>query len=346
MLRQLGALGVDVEGVEGLTGGHEEAVFLGATEAEIGAGLGEMDFADESGVRREDVDAVVFFGAPAGGGPDVAVHIAADAVGGAGGHVHEEATILEVRAVHDVVDANGVHIGGALGSAGVHDVEFFFVGREANAVGLVHVGGDDGDFARLGIEAVDDGGEFEGGFVAFVVGHDAIAGIGEPNGAVGMDGEVVGGVEMLALKIVHEDGDGAVVLGARKAAGIVFASEEAALAVAVVAVAVVGGIAERCDFAGVSVPAEDAIVGNVAPQKIVAVAEPDRAFGPARAGVEAFDGSVALNIFCEARVDDFDRGIGIRDGIFVFLLARDCERLEGQRGGGAGGYVQEGASVH
>ena len=324
-------MGVYVEGVEGLAGGHEEAVLFGAAEAEIGAGFGEMNLAEEGGVGGEDVDAIEFFRAPAGGGPDVAVHIAADTVRGAGGHVHEEAAVLEMRAVHDVVDSDGMRVGGMLGSASVHDVELFFVGGKADAVGLVHVGGDDGDFASFGVEAVDDGGKLEGGFVAFVVGHDAVAGIGEPDGAVGMHGEIVGSVEMLALERVHEDGDGSVVLRAREAAGVVFAGEQAALAVAIVAVAVVGGATERGDFAGVGVVAQDAVVGNVAPEKIVAIAEPDGAFGPARAGVEALDGGIALDVFAETRVNGFDGGIGIGRGILALLRGGESERRSGSR---------------
>src|SRR6516164_11533840 len=36
---RLRALGVDVECIEGLTGSHEQAVFLGAAETKIGAGF-------------------------------------------------------------------------------------------------------------------------------------------------------------------------------------------------------------------------------------------------------------------------------------------------------------------
>ena len=45
-LRLLGALGVYVDGVKGLAGGHEEAVAFCASETEVGAGFGEVDLAD------------------------------------------------------------------------------------------------------------------------------------------------------------------------------------------------------------------------------------------------------------------------------------------------------------
>ena len=77
----LGAFGVDVEGVKGLAGGHEETISLGAAEAEIGACFGKMNFADEFAVGAERVDAVEIGAAPTGGGPDVGVDIATNAIG-------------------------------------------------------------------------------------------------------------------------------------------------------------------------------------------------------------------------------------------------------------------------
>jgi hypothetical protein len=78
---QLGALSVDVDRVERLACGHEEAVFLRATETEIGANFRKMDFADERAVGREDVHAVETRSRPTGTSPDIAVDIAADTIG-------------------------------------------------------------------------------------------------------------------------------------------------------------------------------------------------------------------------------------------------------------------------
>ena len=77
---QLGALGVDVDGVERLTGSHEEAVSLGATETKVGARFWKMNLADKRTVGREYVDTVVAFSRPSGSGPDVAVRVAPDAI--------------------------------------------------------------------------------------------------------------------------------------------------------------------------------------------------------------------------------------------------------------------------
>jgi hypothetical protein len=61
------------------------------------------------------------------------------------------------------------------------------------------------------------------------------------------------------------------------------AGDQAAAAVAGVAVGVVGGLAEDRDVARFLVPAQDAVVGDVAPQEVTAVAEIDRSLGPTAA---------------------------------------------------------------
>src|SRR5208283_1238011 len=187
-------------------------------------------------------------------------------------HIDKHATALEASAIFDIVNANRMRIAGMFWGTGVDDVEFFLVGRETNAIGLIHVGGNNSDLACVGIEPVDIGGQFEVSFVAFVIGHDAVAGIGEPDGAVGMDGEVVRGVELLVLKLVHEHGNGAIVFGASKAPGVMFAGEKASLAVTKVAIAIVGRAAENADLAGILEPTQHAIVGDVAEEEVAAVA--------------------------------------------------------------------------
>src|SRR6476620_1284741 len=56
------------------------------------------------------------------------------------------------------------------------------------------------------------------------------------------------------------------------------AGDEAALAVAGVAVGVIARLTEDADPAGLLIPAHDAVIGNVAPQKTTRIAEIDRAF--------------------------------------------------------------------
>src|SRR6266851_299451 len=78
-LGDVGSGGLDVDGVEGLAGGHEQAVAFGAAETYIGAGLGKADHADALSGRSDHLHA----GSCAG--PDIAVYVAADSVGGGGG---------------------------------------------------------------------------------------------------------------------------------------------------------------------------------------------------------------------------------------------------------------------
>src|SRR4029077_2054838 len=112
-----------------------------------------------------------------------------------------------------------------------------------------------------------------------------------------------------------------------------------ALSIAVVAIAVVRGAAEDADFSGVLEPAQDTVVGYVAPEKIPAVPEPGRSFRPARASVQTLDRSVADSVFCEAWVNYFDGGIGIGDGTLPILLAGKRQWLECQSCSCAGGHI-------
>src|SRR5262245_19582732 len=74
----------DEDGIERLAAGHEQAVAAGAAEAEVAADFGQQDLADAGSVGGEDVDAVVAVADPAHRGPDIAVDVAADAVGKSG----------------------------------------------------------------------------------------------------------------------------------------------------------------------------------------------------------------------------------------------------------------------
>ena len=230
--------------------------------------------------------------------------------------------------------------------AGVDDVKLFFVRRKTDTVGLNHVIDNDRGLAGFRVEAINVGRKFEGSFVPFVVGHDSVAGIGEPDGSIGMDGEIVWRVKLFVLEMIHQHGDGIIVFGASDAAGVVFAGEQASLAVAVIAVAIVRRRAENADLAGVFEPTQHAIVGNIAEEKIPAIGEPDGTFSPARSGVETFDGGVPGDIFYKSRINDFDGGIGIRDWALAILLSEKRRRLKRERCCCTGRGMDEGASVH
>ena len=172
---------------------------------------------------------------------------------------------------------------GAFGSceaAGIRDIENFLVGREGKPVGLHEILDHGCDLAGLGIDAID----VAAALLllrpaALELRHDPVAGVGEPDAVVGLHHHIVRRVEPLALVLVGDDGDRAVRLGAGHAPASVLAGDEPALAVAGVAVAVVGLGAEGAD-AGLRRPAQHAVVGDVAPQQVAAIGEPDRAFRP------------------------------------------------------------------
>ena len=99
------------------------------------------------------------------------------------------------------------------------------------------------------------------------------------------------------------------------AAAAVLAADEAALAVAGVAVGEVGGLAVDADRARLLLPLEDAVVGDVAPQQVAAVAEIDGALRPAAAGGEALHAGELQPVLLEARIERDDGGIGIARGL-------------------------------
>src|SRR4029453_12726918 len=93
-------------------------------------------------------------------------------------------------------------------------------------------------------------------------------------------------MERLAVELVDQHRDRAVVFGAGEAACIVLAGDQPALAVARQTVRVVRRLAKHGGTPRRLVPAHDSVVENVTPQESARVAEPDRSLAPARAGVE------------------------------------------------------------
>jgi hypothetical protein len=82
----------------------------------------------------------------------------------------------------------------------VGDVDGFFRWGEADAVGSAEPVGHDADVASFGHEAVDVLGELGFGPEALFV---AVDGVGEPDGAVRGDDDVVGGVEGARVVVVE-----------------------------------------------------------------------------------------------------------------------------------------------
>src|SRR5690606_29641695 len=103
--------------------------------------------------------------------------------------------------------------------------------------------------------------------------------------AVRLHDGIVRRVEPLALVAVGDDGDGTVGFGAGDTPGAVLAGDEPTLAVARVAVRIVGIGAKHADAAvdAVRHPAQHAVVGDVAPDEVVPVIEPAGTLCPAAA---------------------------------------------------------------
>ena len=144
------------------------------------------------------------------------------------------------------------------------------------------------------------------GAVSLVVAVDPVRGIGEPDRAVGLDDYVVGAVEALPLVAIGDDGDRPVVLGARDAPRAVLAAHEPTLAVDGVAVGVARRGAEDADVPGRLVPAQHAVVRDVAPHEVAAGGEVGRALVPATAIGEPLEPRAALDAEPEAVLDDLE----------------------------------------
>jgi hypothetical protein len=228
-------LGLDIEGVDRLARGHEQAVALRAAETHIGAALGQQDAADHRAVGRVDGDPVL--GLAAGpGAPDVAVRVDTKAVAAARLGAAELAPVGRLGAMVDHI----VDLHRPLPRARrVDDVEPGFVGREGEPVRPLHVVDCDCHRASTGVEPVDPERQFPRRLMPEVIAAGAGAVVAEPDRPIRFDDDVVGGGQALPLEAVGEHCDRAVVFGAGQPLRIHLARDQAALAVAGVAVGVV-----------------------------------------------------------------------------------------------------------
>src|SRR6185312_5635579 len=96
---------------------------------------------------------------------------------------------------------------------------------------------------------------------------------------------------------------------------------ETALAVARVAVGVVGIGAEDTGLAGLLVELHDPVVRDVGEQQIAALREIDRTFGPAQPGRDLLERRGIEPVLRKARIEDLDGGIRIA------LRRREWKRL-------------------
>ena len=304
---------IDVQRVDGMARGHEQAAARASAEADVGASFRQRNAPDRGRIGGKHHDAVEGGIAHTPAAPQIAVGIAAYAVRGSAPGVEEKAAIGDsAAAVDHVIDADF-----AIGDAArLHDIEQPPVRREGEAVGPEHIVGHDRRCPGRRIEPVDVLAEFRLGLVAFVIAEDAEDRIGEPDRIICRDHDVVRRIQALALEAVHQDRDGAVIFRARDPAPAVLAGHEPSLAVARVAIGEIRRLPVDADGAGLFLPLHDPVVGNVAPQEIAAVAEPHRALGPATSRRQTLDGGEFQPIGLETRVERDDGGVGIACGRF------------------------------
>ena len=252
--------------------------------------------------------------------PQVAIAVHLEAVQGALVSGIDQLGLVAHRAVGIDVIAPDAAVGRALP---LHNVQLLLIGREGQAVGIDDVGDDRRQLA-VGTNAVDIGrGLLWLGAEAFPLAVDAEQRVGEPDGVVGLNHDVVGRIELLALIAVGQHRQAPALFGAHHTAGDgVLAGDEAPLPVTHIAIGPVGGLAEHREAAVALAVLHDAIVGNVADQHIAPVfREVHRAFGPAHACGDLLHGAAVDAVLGEAGVQDLNGRIGIA------LVGPEVERL-------------------
>ncbi len=252
---------------------------FGPPKSEISRDLRQMDPADQVPIGRITTNAVLGRVRPPIRAPDIAVHVGTHSICRALSHLRKHAPLAEALAVH-IEDADLREIA-VSGSRGLDDVELFLVRRQSEPVGAHEISGDHGSGAACGIDPVDVGRQLKLALRGrLVVSLDSVARIREPDGTVGGHDHIVRRVQRLAVEPVDDHGDAAVVLGARHAARIVLAGDQAAFAIPCVAVGVVRRLPEHADRSVFFVPAHHPVVRDIAPDEATQVPEVHRAFAP------------------------------------------------------------------
>src|ERR1700737_4332283 len=205
-----GALRFDVERIDRLARRHEESVALGPAETDVGAALGQEDTADQHAVGGEDSDPVLTLAAGKPG-PDIALCVAANAVGVARHRIEEHAPIGDPGAViDDIIDMGRIRSP----ARGVDDIEPLLVGGKSKTVGPPHVTDRDRCLASGAVDPIDPVGQLRRRLVAEIIAANAGAVVAEPDRAVGLDDDIVWASQLLAVEAFGEHRDRAVVLGA------------------------------------------------------------------------------------------------------------------------------------
>ena len=106
-------------------------------------------------IRREHVYSIETFASPTGGGPDIPVHIAANSVRCTRSEIRKHAPVLQPHTILHVIHANRMRISTIFRRAGVYDIEFFLIRREADPVRLIQIAGHHSYFPRIRIQAIN-----------------------------------------------------------------------------------------------------------------------------------------------------------------------------------------------
>src|SRR5882757_8231904 len=306
--------------------GDVQRLVVGVAELYVGDELGREDRAQMLALGRYDPH-------PACGRfPDVALDVDLQAVGDSGSRI--AADVDEHAAVRDGVvgqDAIAPHV---LVAAAVR-VENFLVGRQGEAVRIRDVVDDAGDLA--GLDHVDAL-EVEALARVLLAQAQAAVGVGEVDGAVALDDDVVRAVELPAFEAVGEDGALAVLLDPVDRPSGPGRDDEPALPVegepvradhvelleqGIARVLPVGlleahspdvgpGVAAAMHVDGRFAPGRelvDHVGGDVAQQQVAALLDPDEALGKPEAALHQLQPGVGGHQGVERRVESHDGGL-------------------------------------
>ena len=220
--------GFGFDSIDCVSSGDVEGVALRPAEAKIGSSFGKQYASEQfsSGTKH--------LGAIAGAGPQVSFHIAPHAVWPALVEGGEYVSTAECPIGMDIEHAN------VFGRTGIGYVELGFVRRKAQAVGLNKIIDHHRNVRGKWIVAEN--------VILFQFPRpiaESVIGIGEPNGSVAFDDDIIRRVEFLSMVIVQQCNDQTVPLLQGYLTAPVFGGYDSALQVQIVSVRLLAWDAEN-----------------------------------------------------------------------------------------------------
>src|SRR4051812_1968760 len=162
-----------------------EIIALGAAEHDVGADLGYLDLADQRAVGVEAVHAVI------GCGPEPAAIVETHAVEAARRAVGKLPAAGKLAPFADIEHADMLRLALVASARAVDNVKLVLVSRKSEPVWADEVIGNDPDLAGCGIDAKHVVADLRCRLVAFVVRHDPVRRVGEPDRTVRLHHHVV-----------------------------------------------------------------------------------------------------------------------------------------------------------